>query len=102
MRVLASSVQDLVVQMALVNQNQALTKEIQEDIKHLERVVVSMDRRLIKISGLNGDNGQVSELASRVDEQDIKLSGLMLSRAALAGYAAASASAGAAIAKFLI
>jgi len=75
--------------------------ELQVALRALQESHVAIDRRLIKISGLNGDNGQVSDLQDTVQGNTKKLEGLMLSRAALAGYAAASAGAATAAARFL-
>ena len=98
---LAKSVQELTIGLALVDQRLQLTKELQDSIKTLHVTITGLDRRLIRISGLNGDNGQISEIATKVGEHGKKLDGLMLSRAAIAGYMTASAGLATAAVKFL-
>jgi hypothetical protein len=84
MHELAEKIHALTLGLALVDQRM-------ETLKTVEVTMTRLDRLLVKVIGVNGDNGMVSELKERVDTNSEKLSNLSHSKAAFMGYAAGAA-----------
>jgi hypothetical protein len=66
LRELAEKIHGLTLGLALVDQRM-------QTLKQVETTMTRLDRLLIKVIGVNGDNGMVSELKERVDANELKL-----------------------------
>lgn len=99
---LNKNVQGLSIRLARMEERLLRAYDAETHVEVVKSGLNELDRRIVKIAGINGDNGQLSTLQKTVNENKKKLESLMLSRAALYGYMLAAGGTAAALAKLLL
>lgn len=99
---LRSHVQDLSLGLARLEERLVLATALSEEVADLRARIDVVRNRLIVLTGGEGSDGELKALNEQVKDNKKKLESLMLSRAALAGYALASGGAAAGIIKLLM
>lgn len=92
LRLLVKSVAELTVALARQEERQRLNEEAAKHVEAVRANLIQIDRRMVKLSGVDGNNGDFSELVKAVRANSKKLESLMMSRASLmavAGFASA-------------
>jgi len=100
-RNLHKNVQELNIGLARMEERLLRAYDAETHIEDLRSQLGSIDRRLVKLNGINGNNGQMSSIERAVAENEKKIDSLMLSRATLAGYMLAAGGTAATLVKLI-
>lgn len=95
-------VQELSIAIARLEEKHEHSVLMISEAKDMRHEISRLSDRLIKVSGINGNNGKLSEIAEAQEKNTKKIESLILSRAVLVGYAVAAGGTAGILAKFLI